>query len=202
MAAIARRALSQLARLQTGTDSVLAPVLLDGSLVPMGRPSIPREIRDLSRLMPVLVLVPRSAVNDNEGTKQTTQTTCLVQMEGSGDIPSPLRAAMTRFHCDNVEDVGVFGVVEVRYSTMETCYMGQAVAMTPKEFKMLEYMIKNPRRVLSRDELLNQVWGYRSYPCTRTIDNHILKLRRKLEQEPSKPRHFLTVHGAGYRFLP
>ena len=125
-----------------------------------------------------------------------------MQMEGSRDIPSPLRAAMTRFHCANAEDVGVFGVVEVRYSTMETCHLGQPVAMTPKEFKMLEYMIKNPRRVLSRDELLNQVWGYRSYPCTRTVDTHILKLRRKLEQEPSKPRRFLTVHGAGYRFLP
>lgn len=202
MAVNARRALSQLARLQTGTGPVLAPVLPDGSLVAMGRPSVLREVRGLSRLMPVLVLVPRSAIDDNEGTKQTTRTTCLEQMEGSGDIPSPLRAAMIRFHCSNVEDVGVFGVVEVRYSTMETCHMGQPVEMTPKEFKMLEYMIKNPRRVISRDELLNQVWGYRSYPCTRTVDNHILKLRRKLEQQPSKPRHFLTVHGAGYRFLP
>ena len=202
MAANARHALSQLARLQTGTGSVLAPVLPDGSVVPVGRPSVPREVRDLSRLMPVLVLVPRSAIDDNEGMKQTTRTTCLEQMEGSEDMPSPLRAAMIRFHCPNAEDVGVFGVVEVRYSTMETCHMGQPVAMTPKEFKMLEYMIKNPRRVLSRDELLNQVWGYRSYPCTRTVDTHILKLRRKLEQEPSKPRHFLTVHGAGYRFLP
>ena len=125
MAAIARRALSQLARLRTGAGSVLAPGLPDGSLVPMRRASLAQELRDLSRLMPVLVLVPRSAIDENDGTKQTTRTTCLVQMEGSRDIPSPLRAAMTRFHCANAADVGVFGVVEVRYSTMETFHLGQ-----------------------------------------------------------------------------
>ena len=63
-------------------------------------------------------------------------------------------------------------------------------------------MIKNARRAISRDELLNKVWGYENYPCTRTVDNHILKLRQKLEPDPNMPRHFLTVHGVGYRFLP
>jgi DNA-binding response OmpR family regulator len=56
--------------------------------------------------------------------------------------------------------------------------------------------------VISRDELLNEVWGYESYPCTRTVDNHILRLRKKLEPEPRRPRHFRTVHGTGYKFLP
>jgi len=56
--------------------------------------------------------------------------------------------------------------------------------------------------VISRDELLNAVWGYENYPNTRTVDNHILRLRRKLEQEPSEPRHFITVHRTGYKFMP
>ena len=58
-----------------------------------------------------------------------------------------------------------------------------------------------PRRVISRDELLNEVWGYEKYPCTRTVDNHILKLRKKLETEPAHPKHFHTVHSCGYKFL-
>ena len=62
-------------------------------------------------------------------------------------------------------------------------------------------MIRNERRVISSDELLNEVWRYENYPCTRTVDKHILGLRRKLEREPSRP-HFQTVHGAGHKFLP
>jgi len=56
--------------------------------------------------------------------------------------------------------------------------------------------------VISRDELLNEVWGYENYPCTRTVDNHILRLRKKLETEPALPKHFHTVHSSGYKFLP
>jgi DNA-binding response OmpR family regulator len=76
------------------------------------------------------------------------------------------------------------------------------LSLTSKEFKLLAYLIKNPRRVISRGELLNEVWGYENYPCTRTVDNHILKLRKQLESEPGHPKHFRTVHCAGYSFLP
>jgi DNA-binding response OmpR family regulator len=71
-----------------------------------------------------------------------------------------------------------------------------------KEFKTLEFLTKNAQRVISRDELLNEVWGYQNYPCTRTVDNHMLRLRQKLESDPSHPSHFLTVHGRGYKFVP
>jgi DNA-binding response OmpR family regulator len=71
-----------------------------------------------------------------------------------------------------------------------------------KEFRTLEFMIKNARRVISRDELLNEVWGYENYPCTRTVDNHILKLRKKLENDPANPAHLVTIHGMGYKFMP
>jgi DNA-binding response OmpR family regulator len=85
---------------------------------------------------------------------------------------------------------------------MEVTRRGKALELTNKEFKTLDYLIKNARRVISRDELLNQVWGYHSYPCTRTVDNHILKLRQKLEDDPSNPSHFLTNYGVGYKFVP
>jgi DNA-binding response OmpR family regulator len=85
---------------------------------------------------------------------------------------------------------------------MEIHRYGRPVTLASNEFKTLAYLIKNSRRVISRDELLNEVWGYDNYPCTRTVDNHILNLRRKLEPEPADPVHFHTVHGAGYKCLP
>ena len=71
-----------------------------------------------------------------------------------------------------------------------------------QEFKTLKFLTQNAERVISRDELLNEVWGYQNYPSTRTVDNHILKLRQKLEKDPANPVHFRTVHGMGYKFVP
>jgi hypothetical protein len=99
-------------------------------------------------------------------------------------------------------DVLVCEDVTISFSAMEVHRRGQLVALTRKEFKTLEYLLKNARRVVSRDELLNEVWGYECYPCTRTVDNHILRLRKKLEREPARPKHLRTVHGTGYKFLP
>ena len=79
---------------------------------------------------------------------------------------------------------------------------GGKIMVTAKEFKTLEFLTKNAERVISRDELLEEVWGYQNYPCTRTVDNHILRLRQKLESDPSHPLHLLTVHGMGYKFVP
>ena len=102
----------------------------------------------------------------------------------------------------SLRDTFEFGGVTGCFSTMEIHRNGRPVILARKEFKTLAYLIKNPRRVISRDELLNEVWGYENYPCTRTVDNHILKLRKKLESDPAHPKHFHTVHCVGYRFLP
>jgi two-component system, OmpR family, alkaline phosphatase synthesis response regulator PhoP len=85
---------------------------------------------------------------------------------------------------------------------MEVRREGNLVQLTSQEFKVLKYMIQNAERVLSREELLNSVWGYHNYPSTRTVDNHILRLRQKLEKDPANPEHFRTVHSAGYKFVP
>ena len=93
-------------------------------------------------------------------------------------------------------DVLVYGDVTISFSAMEVRRGGQLVALTRKEFKTLAYFLKNARRVISRDELLNEVWGYEFYPSTRTVDNHILQLRKKLEPEPARPT--TLSNGAGY----
>jgi len=95
-----------------------------------------------------------------------------------------------------------FGDIIVDFVRMEVVRGQVQIPLTMKEFRTLEFLIKNARRAISRDELLNRVWGYNSYPCTRTVDNHILRLRQKLENDPANPAHLVTMHGLGYKFVP
>jgi DNA-binding response OmpR family regulator len=161
---------------------------------------VEKEMRRLSQFLPVIVLVPKSAVNGKfvpsefatKSYREGTETALLKLLDKS---VTPSRRPST-------EGDSAFGDVIVNFSEMTAYRKGQPVSLTTLEFKTLKYLMQNPRRVIPRDELLNEVWGYENYPCTRTVDNHILKLRHKLEREPSQPVHFLTVHGAGYKFLP
>ncbi len=79
---------------------------------------------------------------------------------------------------------------------------GQEVEMSVKEFDLLNYLVSHPGRAVSRDELLDKVWGYDNFPTSRTVDNFVVKLRKKVEVDPSKPRRILTVHGVGYKYVP
>ena len=84
---------------------------------------------------------------------------------------------------------------------MEVSRAKKHVALTAMELKLLRFLVQNAGRVLSRNEMLDEVWGYQNYPSTRTVDNHILRLRQKLESDPANPVHFRTVHRVGYRFV-
>ena len=99
-------------------------------------------------------------------------------------------------------DLFIFGDVVIDFTSMEAKRSGTTVSMTTKEFKLLKFLARSSDRVISREELLNEVWGYQNYPSTRTVDNHILRLRQKLEPDPASPSFFVTVHGAGYKFVP
>ena len=94
-----------------------------------------------------------------------------------------------------------FGDVEVNIRRNEVFRAGQPVELSGKEFALLAYFVAHPAEILTRDRLLDAVWGYDNYPNTRTVDTHILHLRQKLEPNPEEPRLFLTVHGSGYKFV-
>src|SRR5438477_569020 len=83
---------------------------------------------------------------------------------------------------------------------MEVSREGHPIALTAQEFKIVKFFLHNEERDVSRDELLKEALGYHDYPSLRTVDNHILKLRQKLERDPENPTHFLTAHRVGYRF--
>ena len=160
------------------------------------------EIQRLSRFLPVIVLIPRPTAKD----QATSHKSLLARPSNDGGDTTKLLGffgkAVQRFKSTSAESVFSFGDVTVNFSSMEALRKGKPVVLTTKEFKTLRYFIQNARRVISRDELLNEVWGYENYPCTRTVDNQILRLRQKLERDPSRPVHFRTIHGAGYKFFP
>src|SRR5579862_6394074 len=160
--------------------------------------------KKIATLIPGLPLVILSASSD------VSYKVLLLEMGADDYVTIPfspaeliarLRALRRRAAPASPENVFVFEDVIVDFSKREITRRGEKIAVTAKEFKTLEFLTKNPERVISRDELLDEVWGYQNYPCTRTVDNHILKLRQKLEIDPSNPLHFLTVHCVGYRFV-
>ena len=94
-----------------------------------------------------------------------------------------------------------FGDVEVNIRSHDVRRAGKPIELSAKEFALLAYLISHPAETLSRDRLLDAVWGYENYPNTRTVDTHIVHLRQKLELNPGEPRFILTVHGSGYKFV-
>jgi DNA-binding response OmpR family regulator len=93
-----------------------------------------------------------------------------------------------------------FGDVEIDFSRHEATKGGETIEMSPREYRLLEYFIEHRGEVVSRDQLLDSVWEYDNMPFTRTVDTHIAKLRKKVEDVPSDPKHIVTVHRLGYKF--
>jgi len=161
-----------------------------------------KEVQKLSRLLPVIVLIPRSTAKNQVALSKTTVAKSSSESSDATKFLGVFGKAIERFKSTHAESMFAFGDVTVDFSAMEALRKGEPIVLTTKEFKTLKYLTQNARRVIPREELLNEVWGYENYPSTRTVDNHILKLRQKLERDPSRPAHFRTVRGAGYKFLP
>ena len=118
------------------------------------------------------------------------------------ELTARVQAAIRRQRKSAVPTICRFADCEVDFEKMTVRRNGRPIILTAHEFKLLKFFTENPERVLTREALLNEVWGYNSYPTTRTVDNQILKLRQKLEPDPARPKHLLTIYGAGYKFVP
>ncbi|NDD65436.1 MAG: DNA-binding response regulator, partial [Acidobacteria bacterium] len=95
----------------------------------------------------------------------------------------------------------IFGDIRIDFSRAEVTRAGQPVELAAREYHLLRYFIENREKILTRDKLLDEVWGYDAMPVTRTVDVHVGLLRQKLEPNPRQPRYFLTIHGLGYKFI-
>jgi len=154
--------------------------------------------------LPIIILSARTEVMDKVLLLELGAHDYVTKPFSPRELLARVRTAMRRSTSTRIPltETFMFSDVKVDFTKMELWRDGKLLQLTSQEFKVLKFMIQNPERVLSREELLNHVWGYRNYPSTRTVDNHILRLRQKLEKDPANPQHFRTVHSSGYKFVP
>jgi DNA-binding response OmpR family regulator len=179
-----------------------AAVILDLRLPGMSGRDICREFKRLSPNLPIIVLSAKAEVADKVLLLELGADDYVTKPFSPRELLARVRAALRRTQRPNVPEVYSFADVVINFTKMEVRRAGRPILFTAQEFKILKFFVQNAERVITREELLNQVWGYSHYPTTRTVDNHILKLRQKLEQDPAAPVRFCTVHGVGYKFVP
>jgi DNA-binding response OmpR family regulator len=182
-------------------SSAPAAVVLDLRLPKVSGRDVCKELKALAPTLPIVVLSAASDVSDKVLLLELGADDYVTKPFSPRELLARVRAALR--HTTRTPEVHVvsFDGISVDFRKMEVKRDGKPVVLTAQEFKTFQFLVQNADRVISRDELLNEVWGYQNYPSTRTVDNHILKLRQKLEKDPSSPVHFRTVHGMGYKFV-
>jgi DNA-binding response OmpR family regulator len=190
---------------QAALDSfhMLAPaaIVLDLRLPKASGSDVCKEIKALAPTLPIVVLSAASDVSDKVLLLELGADDYVTKPFSPRELLARVRAALRHNARAPEMNLVSFDGITADFRKMEIKRDGQVVVLTAQEFKTFQFLVQNADRVISRDELLNEVWGYQNYPSTRTVDNHILKLRQKLERDPSSPVHFRTVHGMGYKFV-
>jgi DNA-binding response OmpR family regulator len=176
-------------------------MVLDLRLPKVSGSDVCKTIKAISPTLPIVVLSAASDVSDKVLLLELGADDYVTKPFSPRELLARVRAALR--HTQRAPDMQVvsFDTITADFKKMEIKRDGKPVVLTAQEFKTFQFLVQNADRVISRDELLNEVWGYQNYPSTRTVDNHILKLRQKLEKDPSSPVHFRTVHGMGYKFV-
>lgn len=177
-------------------------LVVDLRLPGMSGVEICKQLRAAQNQTPILIL---SAVGDEIDKVLLLEIGAddyVVKPFGRRELLARIRALLRRASPEVVHRVLQFADTEVDVERRVVLRNKEEVRMTPAEYNLLIYFLQNPDRPLTRDMILNSVWGYDSFPNTRTVDAHVVKLRQKLEPDPNAPRHFVTVHGVGYRFVP
>jgi DNA-binding response OmpR family regulator len=178
-------------------DLILADLRMPG----MTGVEVCRRLRDAGVKTPIIIL---SAVGDEIDKVLLLEIGAddyVVKPFGVRELLARIRAVLRRTSPDS-NTVITFSDNAVDLKRRVVTRRGEEIKLTRGEYNLLTYFLQNPDRPLTRDMILNSVWGYESFPNTRTVDAHVVRLRQKLEPEPNTPRHILTVHGVGYRFLP
>ena len=184
-------------------------VVLDLKLPGISGKELCREFKALSANVPIVVLSANTDTKDkvlllelgadDYVTKPFSPKELLARvrraMRRSKPLAEPLAQTLFKHEVLN------FGEARVDFTSMVATHRGTSVSLTVQEFKLLKFLASSPGRVFSRDELLNRVWGYNNYPSSRTVDNHVLRLRQSLESDPANPKFLVTIHGAGYKFV-
>jgi DNA-binding response OmpR family regulator len=176
-------------------------VLVDLRLPLLSGVEVCKQLRSSNVKTPIIVLSAIGDEIDKVLLLEIGADDYIVKPFGVRELLARIRAVLRRSSSD-ARKVVSFGENEVDLDRRVVTRRGQEVKFTLVEYKLFAYFLENPDRPLTRDMILNSVWGYDAFPNTRTVDAHVVKLRQKLEVDTNAPRHFVTLHGVGYRFLP
>jgi DNA-binding response OmpR family regulator len=178
-------------------------IVLDLMLPRMSGFEFCRKLRGEGIQTPILMLTARSEEPDRVLGLDLGADDYVTKPFSVRELMARVRALLRRSQPQaGLPDELKFGEVAIDFRSYEAKCNGKPVEMTRKEFAILRYLASRAGEVVSRDDLLNEVWGYESYPSSRTVDNHMAGLRAKLERDSSEPEHIKTVHGVGYKFVP
>lgn len=160
-----------------------------------------KEIRGKGISTPLILLTARSAEVDKVLGLELGADDYLAKPFGMMELIARIKALLRR-HQKTIEIESVeFADVTVDFKAYKAERNHAPLELSAREYRLLKYLVSKKGNVVTRDELLDEVWGYNSYPSTRTVDNHIARLRQKIEHNVEDPKHIVTVHGVGYKFV-
>jgi DNA-binding response OmpR family regulator len=175
-------------------------VLLDIMLPGMNGLDVCRELRRKGFEAPIIMLTAKAEEVDRVVGLEIGADDYVTKPFGIRELLARIRARLRRHSPATAEGLRL-GSVEIDLDKHEATRAGQRIELTGKEFDVLRLLARHRGEIVTRDMLLEEVWGYESYPTTRTVDNHILRLRQKLEEDPSNPRYILSIYGEGYKLV-
>lgn len=161
-----------------------------------------QELRQGGNRMPVIVLSALGETEQRIAGLEIGADDYLAKPFDLRELVARIRAVLQRGAQDGDRRHLDFGTCRLDLAARQLLRSGEAVELSRMEFELLQYLCRHAGRAIPRRELLDEVWGYERFPTTRTIDFHVLRLRKKIELEPQQPRHIVTVHRVGYRFDP
>lgn len=178
-------------------------ILLDVMLPKMNGLDVCRKLRRQGIETPILMLTARGQEMDKVVGLEVGADDYITKPFGLREVLARVRAVLRRARGKVAElESFDFGDVHVNFRRYETTKAGSPILLSPREFAILQFLVQHREETVTRDQLLDEVWGLNNYPFTRTVDNHIAKLRQRVEDSPSEPRHIITVHRVGYKFVP
>ena len=176
-------------------------IILDVMLPGMSGLDICRELRRTGVETPIIMLTARGEEIDRVLGLEIGADDYITKPFGLRELLARVRTRLRRRPAPGPIPARYrFGDVELDFEKLRAERQGHALELSAKEFDLLGLLVRRRGEILTRDEILKQVWGYEDPPMTRTVDTHILKLRQKIEPDPANPSYIQTVYGAGYRF--
>jgi two-component system alkaline phosphatase synthesis response regulator PhoP len=163
-----------------------------------------RELRTRSTSLPIVMLTARSAETDKVLGLELGADDYVTKPFSITELLARVRAVLRRAGAQQqpaVVDMVRIGDIEVDFKLHQARRGKNRIEFTAREFDLLRYFVQHTGQVVTREQILNEVWGYEEFPTTRTIDNFVAKLRQKIERAPHAPEHILTIHGSGYKFV-